>query len=104
MCMQKGELDTLCYIQEQTSFMEDYADNFGYVVHDKGNRFYVEFDAILHSFGVKNRNQREYDGDNIWDRIQNDDYIQSMLRQNSWIGECDHPAPEFKDQIGRAHV
>lgn len=98
MCMQKGELDTLCYIQEQTSFMEDYADNFGYTVHDKGNRFYVEFDAVLHSFGVKNRNQREYDGDNIWDRIQNDDYIQSMLRQNSWIGEIDHPAPEFKDQ------
>lgn len=87
-------LDTLCYIREQTSFVEDYADNFGYQVHDKGSRFYVTFDAVLQSFGVKNRNKREYDADNIMDRIMHDDYIQSMLRQNSWMGEIDHPAPE----------
>lgn len=88
-----NNLDTFCYIREQTSFTEDYADNFGYQVHDKGGRFYVTFDAVLQSFGVKNRNKREYDASNIMERIQNDDYIQSMLRQNSWMGEIDHPAP-----------
>lgn len=87
------EYDAFCYIREQTSFMEDYADNFGYQVHDKGGRFFVTFDAVLQSFGIKNRNKREYDATNIMDRIQNDDYIQSMLRQNSWMGEIDHPAP-----------
>lgn len=88
-----NNLDTFCYIREQTSFTEDYADNFGYQVHDKGGRFYVTFDAVLQSFGIKNRNKREYDASNIMERIQNDDYIQSMLRQNSWMGEIDHPAP-----------
>lgn len=91
-------LDTLCFIREQTSFPEDYGDNFGYQVHDRGNRFFLTFPAILQSFGVKNRNGREYEADNIWDKIQNDDYIQSMLRQNSWMGEIDHPAPTLVGQ------
>lgn len=91
-------LDTFCYIKEQTSFTEDYADNFGYQVHEKGGRFYVTFDAVLQSFGVKNRNKREYDASNIMDRIENDDYVQSMLRQNSWMGEIDHPAPTIQGE------
>ena len=91
-------LDTLCFIQEQTSFNEDYAGNFGYEVHDKGNRFYLTFDAVLQSFGVRNRNKREYDAANIMDRIEHDDYIQSMLRQNSWMGEIDHPAPNIQGE------
>lgn len=90
--MPNTELDTLCYIREQTSFTDDYKDNFGYEMHDLGNRFYLIFDAVLHSFGVMNRNHRSYDQANIWDCIQHDDYIQSMLRQNSWIGEIDHPS------------
>lgn len=89
-----GSLDTFCYISEQTSFPEDYGDKFGYKVHDRGNRFYLTFDAILQSFGVKNRNGREYDAQNIMDKITTDDYIQSMLKQNSWMGEIDHPAAE----------
>ena len=94
--MAQEALDTLCYIHEQTSFTDDYKNNFGYQVFDKGNRFYVTFDAVLQSFGVMNRNHRIYDKQNIWNCIQNDEYIQSMLKQNSWIGEIDHPAPEFK--------
>lgn len=97
----KGDLETLCYIREQTSFPEDYCDNFGYrVIHpDKlSSRFYLIFDAILHSFGVLNRNGREYDQSNVWTQIQTDDYIQSMLKQNSWMGEIDHPASEFEGQ------
>lgn len=95
--MNINDTGTLCYIQEQTSFMEDYK-NFGYEVHDKGNRFYVVFDAVLQSFGVKNRNTREYDAKNVMERITTDDYIQSMLRQNSWMGEIDHPAPEYEGE------
>lgn len=94
MPMPKGELDALCYIREQTSFPEDYATEFGYEVHPRGDRFFLTFNAVLHSFGVKNRNQREYDAANIMDKIEHDDYIQSMLRQNSWMGEIDHPSPE----------
>lgn len=110
MPVQKGELDTLCYIREQTSFPEDYGDNFGYKVHERGDRFYLTFPAILQSFGVQNRNGREYDQNNIWTQIQTDDYIQSMLRQNSWMGEEDHPAPEYEGQkmttqrIGNPHL
>lgn len=96
--MNNVDLDTLCFISEQTSFTDDYKNNFGYEVHDKGNRFYLIFDAVLHSFGVMNRNHRSYDQANIWDCIQHDDYIQSMLRQNSWIGEIDHPAAKYKGE------
>ena len=89
--MSKDNLDAFCYIQEQTSYPEDYGDKFGYKIHDKGSRFYLTFDAVLQSFGVLNRNGREYDANNIMNCIQNDDYIQTMLKQNSWMGEIDHP-------------
>ena len=90
--MSNLNLNTFCYIREQTSFPSDYKENFGYKIYNMGDRFYLIFDAILQSFGVMNRNQRMYDADNIMDRINNDDYIQSMLRLNSWMGEIDHPA------------
>jgi hypothetical protein len=94
-----NSLDTLCYIHEQTSFVEDYQDNFGYEVHETGpNRFYVTFPAVLQSFDVMNRNGRSYDSNNIMECINTDDYIQSMLRQNSWMGEIDHPAAEKKGE------
>ena len=91
------DLNTFCYIQEQTSFPEDYK-NFGYEYHDMGSRFFLTFPAVLQSFGVQNRNRREYEADNIWNCIQNDEYIQTMLKQNSWMGEIDHPAPEKEDE------
>ena len=90
--MQNNDLSAFCYIQEQTSTPEDYNGSFGYEVHDKGSRFYVTFDSVLQSFGIKNRNQREYDLNNVWNCIQTDDYILTMLKQNSWVGEIDHPA------------
>lgn len=85
-------LDTFCYIREQTSFPSDYNGNFGYKIHDIGSRFYLIFDAVLQSFDVMNRNRRMYEADNIMHLINTDDYIQSMLKQNSWMGEIDHPA------------
>ncbi len=96
--MNLDRYETFCYIQEQTSFDDDYINGFGYEIHDKGSRFYITFPAILQSFGVKNRNGREYDSGNIWSCIESDDYIQSMLRQNSWMGEIDHPAAEKKGE------
>ena len=55
--------------------------------------FYVTFDTNLQDFDVKNRNQRYYSGDNIWECIQSEK-IQSLLRTNGWCGEYDHPQPE----------
>lgn len=91
-------LNTLCYIQEQTSFEEDYQNDFGYDVVDKGNRFYVLFSAVLQSFMVMNRNKRMYDLANIMNCINTDPYIQDQLRKNSWMGCIDHPAPMFQGQ------
>lgn len=93
-----NELETLCYISEQTSFEEDYRDNFGYKIFDRGNRFYIIFDAILQSFGVRNRNGRKYNCDNIWNCIQTDEMIQTFLKNNSWIGEENHPEPKIQGQ------
>lgn len=92
------DLSAFCYIQEQTSSPDDYCGGFGYKIHDLGSRFYLTFDAVLQSFGIKNRNQREYDAKNIMECIEHDDYIQSMLRQNSWMGEIDHPAATKKGE------
>jgi len=91
-------LDTLAYISEQTSYPSDYKTPFGYTVHDRGNRFYLTFDAILQSFGVMNRNKRMYEAANVWERINNDEYIQTQLKQNSWMGEIDHPSPQYAGQ------
>lgn len=93
-----SNLNALCYIQEQTSSPGDYNGGFGYKVKEVGSRFYLIFDAILQSFGVLNRNRREYESNNIMDKINNDDYIQSMLRQNSWMGEIDHPSAIYDGQ------
>jgi hypothetical protein len=87
------KLNTYCYIQEQVSDPSDNKD-FGYKVYDKGNRFYLTFEAVLQSFNVLNRNRRMYLAENIMDQINNSEYIQEQLRKNSWCGELDHPAPE----------
>lgn len=91
--------NALCYIREQSSYPEDNKD-FGYTVHktDDPGRFYLKFQAVLQSFGVKNRNQRFYDAQNVMDSITTSDYIQSMLAQNSWMGEYDHPAEQIAGQ------
>lgn len=88
------DLNTLCFLKEQTSFVEDYKEDFGYKVHDEGNRFYVTFSAVLQSFDVQNRNRRKYKSSNIMDCINKDPQIQHALKTNSWLGEIDHPAPD----------
>ena len=93
-----SNLGALAFIQEQTSFPEDYKNNFGFKVHDRGSRFFLTFADILKSFGVLNRNKRMYMADNIMDKINNDEYIQDQLRRNTWQGEIDHPAPAYIGQ------
>lgn len=93
-----NKLSTLCYLHEQTSFMEDYKDSFGYEVFDKGNRMYLIFEAILQSFGDLNRNKRMYEAENIMYLIEHDEYIQSMIANNSWCGEIDHPSAQIESQ------
>jgi len=90
-------INALCWINEQTADPSDQV-NFGYTVCRNDNRFYLKFPATLQSFGIRNRNQRYYEAANIWDCIQSSDYIQDMLRRNSWLGELDHPAEEIMGQ------
>ena len=84
------DLSALCFIREQTS---EPASAVGYTMHktDDPSRFYLKFKTSLQSFGIVNRNRRAYDAENIRQCIESSDYIQSMLRQNSWVGELDHP-------------
>lgn len=91
--------DALCFIREQVSYPED-NKNFGYEVCKTSDpsRFYVKFKSTLQSFGVQNRNKRYYDAQNIMDNIEKSEYIQSMLRQNSWVGELDHPSETINGQ------
>ena len=42
----KKDFSAFAYIQEQSSFAEDYNGNFGYEVHDRGNRFFLTFNAV----------------------------------------------------------
>lgn len=94
------DLSTLCYIQEQTSFPEDYKNRFGYEIKPsaRNGRFYVIFDAILQSFGVMNRNGRMYDQSNIWQCISTDETIRQYLADNSWLGEVDHPSAQMNGE------
>lgn len=92
-----NELDDLgfVYIAEETS--PDYAMK-GFNITDKGKVFFVEFDAVLHSFEVINRNNRQYLRSNLEDLINNSEKIQDWLARNAWYGEMDHPSPEYEDQ------
>jgi hypothetical protein len=67
-------------------------------VHDKHGVFYVSFDANLHSFGVINRNGRQYLADNVWKSITESEKIQSLLADNAWFGEMNHPTPYIKGE------
>ena len=67
-------------------------------VVDKGHGiFFVTYEQTLQSFDVLNRNQRFYDGDNIWECIQTEK-IQSQLAHNGWFMELDHPMQVYKDK------
>jgi hypothetical protein len=92
------DVSALCYIREEATPAANSIADLGYKVHDRGNRFFLTFDATLQSFGVLNRNKRSYIQENVKEKIESDIYVQDQLRKNSWIGEWDHPNAEIKGE------
>lgn len=82
------------YIAEQVSPEENPVNNLRY--NDKMGVTFVEFDTILQTFRCMNRNHRMYYGNNIQDNLMAE-RIQSMLKDNAWYGEMDHPTQETKN-------
>lgn len=79
---------------------ESFVDNksiSGLTKNSSADLFFVTFDTNLQDFDVLNRNQRYYDGKNIWECIQSEK-IQSLLATGGWFGEFDHPAPEVEGE------
>lgn len=66
-------------------------------IYNDNNIFFVEFDSVLQSFGVENRNHRYYTAENVWQAIQSPK-IQDLLAHDSWFGECNHPTQEYQDK------
>lgn len=83
------------YIAEQTT-PDDYPIK-NLEVTNKHGVFFVSFDSCLHSFDVINRNNRQYLKDNIKENLQTE-RIQSMLSDNAWYGEMDHPLQTYQNQ------
>ena len=83
------------YIAEQTS-PDDYKIT-DINVYNQNGVFYVEFDSCLHSFDVINRNNRQYTAENVMSNITGSERIQSMLADNAWYGEMDHPTQETQN-------
>lgn len=78
----------LMYIAEQASPDENSVNNLSFT--EKMGAVFCEFDTILHTFRNLNRNRRQYLGENVQERL-NDEKIQCLLRDNAWFGEQDHP-------------
>ena len=65
-------------------------------VVDKNGVFFVSFDSVLHTFDEINRNQRQYKADNIRECLLTEK-IQSLLADNAFYGERDHPTQETEN-------
>ena len=87
----------LYYISEISNEGENTIEDLD-VVDEGHGIFYVKYMQTLQSFDVMNRNQRHYDGDNVWDCIVNSEKIQSQIRHNGWFMELDHPMQIYKDK------
>ena len=65
-------------------------------VVNKNGVFFVTFDSVLHTFDEINRNQRQYKADNIRECLLTEK-IQSLLADNAFYGERDHPTQETEN-------
>lgn len=83
------------YVSEEVSPNDYSIKNMN--VFDKHNIFYIEFDAILQTFRVVNRNARQYLGENIDEQLKTDPKILAYLADNSWFGEMGHPGEDYKE-------
>lgn len=82
------------YIAEQVSPEENTVSDLSY--NDKAHALYAEFNTILQSFNVINRNKRRYLAKNLAECLTTE-RIRSMLRTNAWYGEQDHPTQETEN-------
>lgn len=90
------ENDALGFVYIAEASNEGYENFDKFDVIEEHGLFMVEFTQILQSFDVLNRNQRYYDGDNVWECIQAEK-IQSQLAHNGLFMELDHPMQKYKD-------
>ena len=99
---QTNKYETACFVQEaeQSAEIPSYKDDpRGYRLFYASNGApYVEFDATLQTFNCYNRMNRRYDPINLTSVIDNDERIQTLIRQNKWRGELNHPNPDIKGQ------
>lgn len=94
---QTNKYETACFIQEAPTSSELDPRGFKTFVSSDGHH-YCEFDATLQTFNCQNRMRRQYDPHNLVSVIDNDERIQTLVRQNKWRGELNHPNPEIKGE------
>lgn len=91
------EDDNLGFVYIAEASNEGYENFDKYDVIENHGLFMVRFTQVLQSFDVLNRNNRYYDGDNVWECIQAEK-IQSQLAHNGLFMELDHPMQKYKDK------
>ena len=94
---QTNKYETACFVQEAPTSSEMDPRGFKVFVSADGYH-YCEFDATLQTFNCQNRMRRQYDPMNLVSVINNDERIQTLVRQNKWRGELNHPNPDIKGE------
>ena len=94
---QTNKYETACFIQE-TPTSSELSPNGYKVTQSSFGTPIVDFDATYQTFNCYNRMGRRYDGQNLDSVIKNDERIQTLLRQNKWESELNHPNADIKGQ------
>lgn len=82
------------YLAEQTSPEENVVK--GLKTSSRDGVKYAEFETILQTFEVMNRNIRKYYGPNVSQHLQTERIV-SLLKSNGWYGEEDHPLQIYEN-------
>jgi len=94
---QTNKYATACFVQEAPS-PSDYDRRGLKILTAIDGQHFCEFPATLQTFNCYNRMNRRYDPRNLCSVIDNDERIQTLLKQNKWRGEWNHPNPAIKGQ------
>lgn len=82
------------YIAEETSPSENTVINLKTTNND--GILFAEFDTCLQTFEEMNRNKRQYLAKNLEEAMRSE-RITTLLRDNGWYGEMDHPTQQFQN-------
>lgn len=82
------------YIAEETSPIENTVTNLQTTNQD--GILFAEFDTCLQTFEEMNRNKRQYLASNLENAMRSE-RITTLLRDNAWYGEMDHPTQQFQN-------